>query len=656
MISLRSCASLIVILAAAAGGGQAATAAPHAVCPPVQNTLDFTIAYGAVQINGAAAPAGAAVEARNPRGETVGCFVADTAGGYGLMYVYGEDVSVAPAIPGMRAGETVAFYVNGCPAAAAPALVWAGDKDSHRADLSAVCTPPPVASFTLSPSSGTRPLTVVFTDTSTGSITAWSWAFGDGGASAVRHPTHTYTSAGAYTVTLTVTGPGGSDPEVRPNAVVVSEPKPVAAFTLSPASGVRPLTVAFTDTSTGGPATTWAWTFGDGGTSALRHPTHTYTSAGAYTVTLTVTGPGGSDPEVRPNAVVVAEQPPVASFTLSPASGVRPLTVAFTDTSTGGPATAWAWAFGDGGTSTLRHSTHTYTSAGAYTVTLTVTGPGGSDPEVRPNAVVVSQPKPVASFTLSPASGVRPLTVTFTDTSTGGPATAWAWAFGDGGVSTLRHPTHIYASASAYTVTLTVTGPGGSDPEVRPNAVVVSEPKPVAAFSLSPASGVRPLTVAFTDTSTGGPVTAWAWTFGDGGTSALRHPTHTYASTGAYTVTLTVTGPGGSDPEVRPNAVVVSESKPVASFSLSPASGERPLTVTFTDTSTGVITSQLWLFGDGGSSTAPRPAHQYGVTGAFTVTLTVTGPGGSNARACPRCVTVLEPPERRYLPIAMRSG
>src|SRR5262252_2993044 len=69
---------------------------------------------------------------------------------------------------------------------------------------------PPVASFLASPTLGTAPLTVAFTDTSTGTVTSRSWTFGDQSGSNAQNPTHTYNTSGLYTVTLTVTGPGGS--------------------------------------------------------------------------------------------------------------------------------------------------------------------------------------------------------------------------------------------------------------------------------------------------------------------------------------------------------------------------------------------------------------------------------------------------------------
>jgi len=177
---------------------------------------------------------------------------------------------------------------------------------------------------------------------------------------------------------------------------------PVALFTGNVMSGTPPTTVQFTDTSTNSP-TSWMWTFGDGGTSTLKNPSHTYTTAGSYTVSLTVTNSGGSNTLTRTNYITVTSAiPPNASFTGSPTSGVAPLTVTFTDVSTNSP-TSWAWTFGDGGTSTLKNPSHTYTTAGAYTVSLTVTNSGGRSTASMTNYITVPAPTPTPTPTPSPA-------------------------------------------------------------------------------------------------------------------------------------------------------------------------------------------------------------------------------------------------------------
>jgi PKD repeat protein len=147
--------------------------------------------------------------------------------------------------------------------------------------------------------------------------------------------------------------------------------------------------VNFTDTSTGGP-TTWAWNFGDGGTSNLQNPSHTYSTPGTYTVSLTVTNSNGSDTETKTGYITAQTPvPPSANFTGTPTSGSAPLNVNFTDTSTGGPTT-WAWNFGDGGTSNLQNPSHTYSTPGTYTVSLTVTNSNGSDTETKTSYITVS--------------------------------------------------------------------------------------------------------------------------------------------------------------------------------------------------------------------------------------------------------------------------
>jgi PKD repeat protein len=188
----------------------------------------------------------------------------------------------------------------------------------------------PVASFTASPTSGTAPLNVAFTDTSTGSPTAWSWNFGDGSTSTVQNPTHSYANAGTYTATLTATNAGGSSSSSTTITVnPASSQGPVASFTANPTSGPAPLNVAFTDTSTGSP-TSWSWAFGDGATSTIQNPTHTYATPGTYTATLTATNASGSNStsktitvnKAQPTAGTTQDVIPNDNFTLT--GGLNP--------------------------------------------------------------------------------------------------------------------------------------------------------------------------------------------------------------------------------------------------------------------------------------------------------------------------------------------
>ncbi|WP_220680884.1 PKD domain-containing protein [Methanofollis formosanus] len=235
----------------------------------------------------------------------------------------------------------------------------------------------PVAAFNADPMSGFAPLTVTFTDASTGQINTWYWEFGDGTTCWNQNPSpHVYNAPGTYQVNLTVWGYGGNS-KVSKEIVVIS-PTPVANFTANPTSGNAPLTVTFTDASTGN-INTWAWEFGDGTTCGNQNPSpHIYNAPGTYQVNLTVTGPTGSDTKSTEITVTDVPPAPVANFIASPTSGYAPLTVTLTDRSTGN-ITSWFWDFGDGTNSTKQNvTTHTFGSVGTYLVNLTVTGPGGS--------------------------------------------------------------------------------------------------------------------------------------------------------------------------------------------------------------------------------------------------------------------------------------
>ncbi|MFA5414288.1 MAG: PKD domain-containing protein [Methanoregula sp.] len=549
----------------------------------------------------------------------------------------------------------------------------------------------PVASFTGAPTSGTAPLAVMFNDTSSNSPTSWYWDFGDSTNATTQNVTHTFMTAGNYTVNLTATNSAGSNTTRSTNYVTVSAAValPVAAFSANATAGTAPLAVQFTDASTGTP-TAWSWDFGDGSTSAAQSPVHTYMSGGTFTVNLTATNSDGSTSEVKTGYITVTsnglsnqfvnpgfETGDMTGWTPSILSGTTPASVSTTQKHSGtyslyfnkqtavsqyvdltgiSAISFWAYKTGPSGTPKIwfyiddSYTQQSFTTSNSWAkYTFPTTGYSGIHKiqiyhytNNRPyyaymDDITTIRPL-VASFTAIPDNGNTPLTVQFNDTSAYDP-NSWGWDFGDGSSSTTQNATHTYYSAGTYTVNLSVTGPGGSDSEEKTIAVTSAPNAPVAIFTATPASGTNPLFVQFNDQSTNTP-TSWAWDFGDGSTSTVQNPTHTYTSFGNYTVNLIVMNSDGSDGEKKLEYINVYYPAPITDFNASSISGVIPLFVRFYDTSANMPTSWHWDFGDGSSSTVQNPTHTYMTVGTYTVNLTTTNVQGSDSEEKSGLITV----------------
>jgi len=377
----------------------------------------------------------------------------------------------------------------------------------------------------------------------------------------------------------------------------------------------------FTDASTvqsGGSVTQWAWDFGDGGTANTQNPTHTYTAANTFTVSLTVTSVTGCTDNVT-NQITVSALP-VADFIAPSVCENNP--TQFTDASTGG-ATQWTWAFGDGGTDNVQNPVYTYSAAGLYNVTLTVATASNCSGSVTKSVTVDASP--TADFNVQDVCLNVPSIFSDASTSNVGAITQWSWDFGDTGTSTQQSPTHTYAADGTYDVTLTVTSGSGCPNSVTKQTSV--HPLPVASFNivavcLNTASD-------FVDASvvSSGNITGWNWDFGDGGTDNTQNPSHTYTTAGTFDVTLTVTTDNGCTDSGTQPAVV--HPLPVADFSVTSVCLGYP--AQFTDLSIAglndIITDWQWDFG-GATDNVQNPTYSYIATGSYNITLQITNGNG----------------------------
>ena len=286
-----------------------------------------------------------------------------------------------------------------------------------------------------------------------------------------------YPAAGTYTITLTVTGADGAS-STATATVTASEPlvAAVASFTATADGDTAPVTVTLANTSIGDIAA-HAWDFGDGATSADADPgAHLYTTAGTYTITLTVTGAdGGTDEATAPVVVGEASEAAVAAFTAIADGDTAPVVVTLTNASSG-DIVSYFWDFGDGTTSTLEApGSHVYAEAGSYRIVLAVLGEdGAASQQTAAIAVLAPLESAVANFTATPNGQIAPVTVELRNLSTGD-IVSNLWDFGDGATSTSADPgTYVYGEPGTYTIRLTVTGEDGSS-DSQTAVVVVEE-------------------------------------------------------------------------------------------------------------------------------------------------------------------------------------
>jgi PKD repeat protein len=211
----------------------------------------------------------------------------------------------------------------------------------------------------------------------------------------INIPADVFTTAGNYAIIVKATG--FTDATVT-QTMAPAPAAPVAAFTADTTSGTEPLTVNFTDASTGTTPLTYAWDFNNDSIvdSTVQNPSHQYSAAGTYSVKLTVTNSVSSDEEIKTDYITVSPAPvaPVAAFTAAPLSGTAPLTVNFTDASTGTGPLTYAWDFNNDGTvdSTLQNPTYIYSTPGTYSVKLTVNKGVDSDEELKTDYITVGEP------------------------------------------------------------------------------------------------------------------------------------------------------------------------------------------------------------------------------------------------------------------------
>ncbi|RYY66665.1 MAG: PKD domain-containing protein, partial [Chitinophagaceae bacterium] len=453
-----------------------------------------------------------------------------------------------------------------------------------------------------------------------GTVTSWLWNFGDGSAPSNLDSTgHIYTNQGTYDIMLTITTSDGCTVTDTLREGVKVGTHPVPQFIGDPTTACADPGVSFTNQSTN--ATDYLWNFGDGTTSTDVNPVHVFADTGRFNIQLTAINNGCREELIKLRYITIL--PSVSRFTWR-ADCSSQLRYTFIDRSIS--ATGWTWDFGDGTTFNGQNPpAHTFPGYGSYTVKLTTTN--GSCTYTLSKTIQVIDRQP--SINGIDSIGCRPFRAHLrAEGADLGIFRKYQWNFGDGTpVDTSGADlTHLYTRPGTFNVTLTAIDSFGCRYTITDTGLVRVN-GPIAAFGAINPRGCRGMEVTFTDSSsTDGRngIRQWVWEFGDSVRHSFLAPpfTHVFDSTGDFDVKLVVTDSAGcSDSVIKRQLVRTSRLK--ADFTALREYCPRSNLYFPNLTQSDLPFTQLWEFGDGGTSTDYNAYHSYADTGYYSVTLMV---------------------------------
>ncbi|MEC5144035.1 PKD domain-containing protein [Chitinophaga sp. 212800010-3] len=480
----------------------------------------------------------------------------------------------------------------------------------------------PVVDLALSPPAGCVPFTVVFTNKSqstSGTLQRFSWDFGDGNVAlnGSSNTSHIYTQPGTYSPVLTVTDNHGCTNFKVLNNAVTANPGLQANFALaSKIFCAAPANVIFTNTTVESGTVSYKWEFDDGTSSISKDPgSHTFTTKGTHSIKLTATNDLGCIDSKTVDDINIAN---FATTLVVPPQICAGTTATFSATFAPAVPQSTTWEVnGLPVQGYIDHTTYNATATGPLTVKLKAMY--GTCPDSAQKATVV-----VPSPTVNPGISILPFcvppaTVNFVANSTN--ADTWQWDFDDGTTAAVQNPSHIFKAEKDYNVKLTASNQQGCTVQ---QLIPVGIHNTAVTIYTGEDNGCEHLSTSFTaSVNNNDKIQSYQWDFGDGGTSTVAAPLHTFTSPGIYTVKLTyVTNNGCSGTTAYQKQVIIYK-KPTPDFTSPEAPqvcGNTP--VIFFDKS-DVGTSWYWNFGDGSTGQGNTVSYSYSAPGTYDVTLTV---------------------------------
>jgi PKD repeat protein len=463
----------------------------------------------------------------------------------------------------------------------------------------------------------------MFLPTMTGNNLNYYWTLGDGSTSTYQNPWHQYNAPGFYHVCLTITDSSQGCTATWCDSIYFSGTTG-SVCTASFAGNFQGALGTFTMQYPNQGHFTY-WTFGDGSTSILTNPTHTYTASGNYTVCLTVSDSttGCYNQVCHTYSVTVGNPNCYAGFQAVDTAGA----VQFFPTPVSS-SLYYHWSFGDGTTSTQMYPLHQYALPGTYHVCLYVIDSTQMCSASYCDSVVFPATGCNASFNWSVTTGT---TIHFVNnsTSTAGSNIAFTWSFGDGSSSTASNPTHTYANAGTYTVCLSMTTSGGCTNSICHTVTITNATCSAQFLFYTDSTGVTHFSP--TNANSG---STYSWSYGDGTTGTGAYPSHIYGTSGSYVVCLNVVNQSIGCYAYNCDTVIVSVNNTPCNAAFTAWPDSTTNNVYFNNSSTGGFTYQYWSFGDGTSSSSSNPIHLYATSGTYLVCLTVYNNSGCQSSFC----------------------
>lgn len=460
-----------------------------------------------------------------------------------------------------------------------------------------------VAKFGTNTLQGCRPLNVLFTDSSTGT-TQVRYFFGDGGNAASRNASHLYPTAGNFKAYQIVNNQCAFDTTIVDINVL---PLPVATTSL-PDTLCKFAAGTFTANLTN-PNDTVTWYFGDGNSSGLSQPTHSYASVGKKIVTLQLKSAVNSCANIIADSIRVLDLP---SVIITPDNVAACAYVPFSFTGSSNTGNRYEWDFGDTTFASGKIVQHLYNRGDVFDVKLKVTNVYGCFDSGYKQ--VTAHRVPVVSYVATPPDTCKgPVTVNFNNTSTD--ADTYSWDFGNSTSTTLKDPQVFYASVRSYTIRLIASNNNGCKDTLISSYHVYQPPK--ASFKLDLNNGCQPIQIQFTSTSSG--AAKHNWYFGDGNSDTGKVVSHIYTADGKYPVSLQVTADNQCTDSVNLNDAVEVYPKPFSNFTYALDSFFMPWGLVHFTNQAQKANKFTWYYGDGNFSNEFNPSYRYKNSDTFRV-------------------------------------